>query len=37
MGGWKEAINKAGGYILDANGSISEDAIENVLLGIKQR
>ena len=37
MGGWKEAINKAGGYILDAQGSISEDAIENVLLGIKQR
>ena len=37
MGGWKEAINKAGGYILDASGSISEDAIENVLLGIKQR
>lgn len=37
MGWWKEAINKAGGYILDAEGSISEDAIENVLLGIKQR
>lgn len=37
MGGWKEAINKAGGYILDAQGTISEDAIENVLLGIKQR
>ena len=37
MGGWKEAINKAGGYILDAQGDISEDAIENVLLGIKQR
>ena len=37
MGWWKEAINKAGGYILDANGTISEDAIENVLLGIKQR
>ena len=37
MGGWKEAINKAGGFILDAQGSISEDAIENVLLGIKQR
>ena len=37
MGGWKEAINKAGGYILDAEWSISEDAIENVLLGIKQR
>lgn len=37
MGGWKEAINKAGGYILDAQWDISEDAIENVLLGIKQR
>ena len=37
MGGWKEAINKAGGFILDAEWSISEDAIENVLLGIKQR
>ena len=37
MGGWKEAINKAWGYILDAQGTISEDAIENVLLGIKQR
>ena len=37
MGGWKEAINKAGGFILDAQGTISEDAIENVLLGIKQR
>lgn len=37
MGGWKEAINKAGWYILDAQGTISEDAIENVLLGIKQR
>ena len=37
MGGWKEAINKAGGYILDAQGTISEDAIENVLLWIKQR
>jgi len=37
MGWWKEAINKAGGFILDAEWSISEDAIENVLLGIKQR
>lgn len=37
MGGWKEAINKAGGFILDAQGTISEDAIENVLLWIKQR
>lgn len=37
MGGWKEAINKAGGVILDADGTISEDMIENVLLGIKQR
>ena len=37
MGGWKEAINKAWGYILDAQWTISEDAVENVLLGIKQR
>jgi len=37
MGGWKEAINKAGGYILDAQGTISEDAMENVFLWIKQR
>lgn len=37
MGGWKEAINKAGGYILDAQGDISEDAMENVFLWIKQR
>ena len=37
MGGWKEAINKAGGFVLDAQGSISEDKVENVLLAIKQR
>ena len=37
MGGWKEAINKAGGFVLDAEGAITEDKIENVLLAIKQR
>ena len=37
MGWWKEAINKAGWFILDAQWSISEDAMENVLLAIKQR
>ncbi len=37
MGGWKEAINKAGGFVLDAQGAITEEKIENVLLAIKQR
>lgn len=37
MGGWKEAINRAGGFVLDANGEITEEKIENVLLAIKQR
>lgn len=37
MGGWKEAINKAGGFILDAEGEITEEKIENALLAIKQR
>ena len=37
MWGWKEAINKAGWYIFDAQGEISEDAMENVFLWIKQR
>lgn len=37
MGGWKEAINKAGGFLLDAEGEITEEKIENALLAIKQR
>lgn len=37
MWGWKEAINKAGGFILDAEWEITEDKIENVLLALKQR
>lgn len=37
MGWWKEAINKAGWFILDADGAITEDKIENALLAIKQR
>ena len=37
MGGWKEAINKAGGFLLDAQGEITEEKIENALLAIKQR
>ena len=35
--GWKEAINKAGGFILDAEGVITEDKIENALLAIRDR
>lgn len=37
MWGWKEAINKAGWYILDAEWKITEDSMENVFLGIKER
>ena len=37
MGGWKEAIIKAGWFVLDAEGVISEDKLENVLLAIKER
>lgn len=41
LGGWKEAINKQGGYILDAgtsaSGVLTEWMIENALLWIKER
>lgn len=37
MGWWKEAINFANGAIYNANGSLSEDDLEAVLLTIAQR
>lgn len=37
MGGWKEAINKANGAILNVNGKLTEEDVESVLLTIAQR